>query len=166
MIYTIVVCHFIWNKSRGIKATDEHWNSFVVLRYTYIFVGSYKIVSKVYKHTWQYFSEEAVGNAIKKCGVPREELFITTKVWISNGGYEKAKTSLRESLCKLQSEYIDLVLIHQPFNDYYGTYRAIVVCSLYYKKFLLTSYKLQHPWLYVKIKCCTYSIPRQRPVLI
>lgn len=72
-----------------------------------------------------YANEEAVGNAIKKCGVPREELFITTKVWISNGGYENAKKSLRESLKKLQTEYIDLVLIHQPFNDYYGTYRAM-----------------------------------------
>lgn len=82
-------------------------------------------IQKVYKHTWQYFSEEAVGNAIKKCGVPREELFITTKVWITNGGYEKAKKSLKESLKKLQTEYIDLVLIHQPFNDYYGTYRAM-----------------------------------------
>lgn len=72
-----------------------------------------------------YGNEEAVGNAIVKCGVPREELFITTKVWISNGGYEKAKASLKESLRKLQTEYIDLVLIHQPFNDYYGTYRAM-----------------------------------------
>ena len=72
-----------------------------------------------------YGNEEAVGNAIKKCGVAREDLFITTKVWISNGGFEKAKASLQESLKKLQSEYIDLVLIHQPFNDYYGTYRAM-----------------------------------------
>lgn len=72
-----------------------------------------------------YGNEEEVGNAIRKCGVPREELFVTTKVWISNGGYENAKTSLRESLRKLQMEYIDLVLIHQPFNDYYGTYRAM-----------------------------------------
>lgn len=72
-----------------------------------------------------YGNEEEVGNAVAKCGVPREELFITTKVWISNGGYEKAKASLHESLRKLQTEYIDLVLIHQPFNDYYGTYRAM-----------------------------------------
>lgn len=72
-----------------------------------------------------YGNEEAVGNAVKKCGVPREELFLTTKVWVSNGGYEKAKGSLKESLRKLQTEYIDLVLIHQPFNDYYGTYRAM-----------------------------------------
>lgn len=72
-----------------------------------------------------YGNEEAVGNAILKSGVPREELFITTKVWITNGGYEKAKESLKESLRKLQTDYIDLVLIHQPFNDYYGTYRAM-----------------------------------------
>lgn len=73
-----------------------------------------------------YGNEEAVGNAIKKCGVPREELFITTKVWITNAGYEKAKKSIEDSLNKLQLDYIDLVLIHQPFNDYYGTYRAMV----------------------------------------
>lgn len=72
-----------------------------------------------------YGNEEAVGNAISKCNVPREDLFITTKVWITNGGYEKAKESIQESLRKLQTEYIDLLLIHQPFNDYYGTYRAM-----------------------------------------
>ena len=72
-----------------------------------------------------YGNEEAVGNAVKKCGVPREELFLTTKVWISNGGYEKAKSSIDKSLQRLQTDYIDLLLIHQPFNDYYGTYRAM-----------------------------------------
>ncbi len=72
-----------------------------------------------------YGNEEAVGNAVKKCGVARDEMFITTKVWVSNGGYENAKRSLRESLRKLQTDYIDLVLIHQPFNDYYGTYSAM-----------------------------------------
>lgn len=73
-----------------------------------------------------YYNEEGVGNAIKKCGVPREELFIVTKVWITNAGYEKAKASIEESLRKLQTGYIDLLLIHQPFGDYYGTYRAMV----------------------------------------
>jgi Aldo/keto reductases, related to diketogulonate reductase len=73
-----------------------------------------------------YGNEEAVGKAVKKCGVPREELFITTKVWISNAGYEKAKKSIEESLEKLQLNYLDLLLIHQPFGDYYGTYRAMV----------------------------------------
>lgn len=72
-----------------------------------------------------YGNEEAVGKAIKKSGIPREEFFITTKVWISNAGYEKAKASIEESLEKLDMEYIDLLLIHQPFNDYYGTYRAM-----------------------------------------
>ncbi|MHB8132051.1 MAG: aldo/keto reductase [Mobilitalea sp.] len=72
-----------------------------------------------------YGNEAAVGNAIKKCGVPREELFITTKIWISNYGYENAKKSIEESLERLQLDYIDLLLIHQPFNDYYGTYRAM-----------------------------------------
>jgi diketogulonate reductase-like aldo/keto reductase len=72
-----------------------------------------------------YGNEQAVGNAIVKCGVPREELFITTKIWISNAGYEKAKESIQMSLKKLQTDYIDLLLIHQPFNDYYGTYRAM-----------------------------------------
>lgn len=72
-----------------------------------------------------YGNEEAVGNAIKKSPVEREELFITTKVWISNAGYEKAKASIEESLKKMQLDYLDLVLIHQPLNDYYGTYRAM-----------------------------------------
>lgn len=72
-----------------------------------------------------YYNEEGVGNAIVKCGVPREELFITTKVWITNAGYEKAKASIEQSLQKLQTDYIDLLLIHQPYNDYYGTYRAM-----------------------------------------
>ena len=72
-----------------------------------------------------YGNEEGVGNAMVKCGLPREDLFITTKVWISNNGYEKAKASIEESLKKLQTGYIDLLLIHQPFGDYYGTYRAM-----------------------------------------
>ncbi len=72
-----------------------------------------------------YGNEEGVGNALSKCGLPREEFFITTKVWISNAGYEKAKASIKESLKKLQTSYIDLLLIHQPFGDYYGTYRAM-----------------------------------------
>lgn len=72
-----------------------------------------------------YRNEEGVGHAIRKCGIPRDRLFITTKVWISNAGYEKAKVSIDESLRKLQTDYVDLLLIHQPFNDYYGTYRAM-----------------------------------------
>ena len=72
-----------------------------------------------------YFNEEAVGNAVEKSGVKREDLFITSKIWITNAGYEKAKASIEESLNKLKSDYIDLMLIHQPFGDYYGTYRAM-----------------------------------------
>lgn len=72
-----------------------------------------------------YGNEEVVGEAIIKSSVSREELFITTKVWISNAGYEKAKTSIEESLKKMKLDYLDLVLIHQPVNDYYGTYRAM-----------------------------------------
>lgn len=73
-----------------------------------------------------YGNEEAVGEAIQKTTVPREELFITTKVWISNYGYEKAKKSVEESLEKMQLDYIDLVLLHQPFKDYHGAYRALL----------------------------------------
>jgi len=72
-----------------------------------------------------YFNEEGVGNAIVKSGVPRNELFITTKVWISNAGEERAARSIDESLRKLQTDYIDLLLIHQAYGDYYGTYRAM-----------------------------------------
>ena len=72
-----------------------------------------------------YKNEEGVGNAIAKCGVPRSELFIVTKVWVSNAGEEKAYASILESLKKLKSDYIDLLLVHQPYGDYYGTYRAM-----------------------------------------
>ena len=72
-----------------------------------------------------YFNEEAVGNAIEKCGVPREELFITTKVWIDNYGYEKTRASVLNSMKKLKVDYLDLVLLHQPFSDYYGAYHAL-----------------------------------------
>ena len=72
-----------------------------------------------------YNNEEGVGEAVAKSGIARDEFFITTKVWISNAGFEKAKASIDESLKKLKTDYIDLLLIHQPFNDYYGTYRAM-----------------------------------------
>lgn len=72
-----------------------------------------------------YGNEDAVGNAVKNSGLPREDFFIVTKIWVSNAGYEKAKASIAESLRKLQTNYIDLLLIHQPFGDYYGTYRAM-----------------------------------------
>lgn len=72
-----------------------------------------------------YFNEEEVGNAIVKSGVQREEVFLTTKVWIENYGYEACKKSVRESMKKLQTNYIDLMLLHQPFSDYYGAWRAL-----------------------------------------
>lgn len=81
-----------------------------------------------------YGNEEGVGRAVKKSGIKRDEFFIVTKVWISNAGYENAKKSIETSLSKLQTDYIDLLLIHQPFNDYYGTYRAM---EEYYEKGLL-----------------------------
>ena len=72
-----------------------------------------------------YFNEEAVGSAIKKNGIDRKNIFLVTKIWISNAGEEKAAKSIDESLRKLQTDYVDLLLIHQPFADYYGTYRAM-----------------------------------------
>lgn len=95
-----------------------------------------------------YFNEEGVGNAWKKSGVKREELFLTTKVWITNSGDKKAAESIDISLRKLQTDYIDLLLIHQPFGDYYGSYRAmeealkagkvraIGVSNFYYDRFI------------------------------
>lgn len=83
-----------------------------------------------------YCNEEGVGRAVKKSGIKRDEFFIVTKVWISNAGYENAKKSIETSLSKLQTDYIDLLLIHQPFNDYYGTYRAM---EEFYEKGLLKS---------------------------
>ena len=90
-----------------------------------------------------YGNEEAVGKAIKRCGVPREELFITTKLWITDTSYEGAKRGFQKSMEKLGLSYLDLYLIHQPLNDYYGAWRAMTelykagkiraigVCSFY-----------------------------------
>ena len=72
-----------------------------------------------------YYNEEGVGNAVTRCGVPRNELFLTTKIWISNAGETNAARSIDESLRKLHTDYIDLLLIHQPFSDYPGTWRAM-----------------------------------------
>ena len=72
-----------------------------------------------------YFNEEQVGSAIEKSGIPRKEIFLTTKVWIEHYGYEQAKASVLESMEKLRTDYLDLVLLHQPFADYYGAYRAL-----------------------------------------
>ena len=72
-----------------------------------------------------YKNEEAVGRAIKNCGIPRDELFITTKLWITDTSYEGAKRGFKKSLSKLGLDYLDLYLIHQPYNDYYGAWRAL-----------------------------------------
>jgi 2,5-diketo-D-gluconate reductase A len=72
-----------------------------------------------------YQNEEAVGRAIKRSGVPREELFITTKLWIQDAGYERTKQAFAKSLERLQLDYLDLYLIHQPFGDVYGSWRAM-----------------------------------------
>ena len=72
-----------------------------------------------------YMNEAAVGAAIKKCGVPREELFITTKLWVQDAGYEEAKKAIETSLKNLELDYLDLYLIHQPMGDYIGAYRAM-----------------------------------------
>ncbi|MGG7057815.1 aldo/keto reductase [Clostridium nigeriense] len=72
-----------------------------------------------------YMNEEAVGRAIKKSGIPREELFITTKLWIQDANYESTKKAFQKSLNRLGLDYLDLYLIHQPFNDYYGAWRAM-----------------------------------------
>ncbi len=72
-----------------------------------------------------YFNEEEVGNAIAKSGVPREQIFLTTKVWVEHYGYDETRKSVIESMRKLKTNYIDLVLLHQPFSDYYGAWRAL-----------------------------------------
>ena len=72
-----------------------------------------------------YGNEEAVGKALRRCGVPREELFITTKLWITDTSYEGAKRGFARSMQKLGLDYLDLYLIHQPYNDYYGAWRAL-----------------------------------------
>ena len=72
-----------------------------------------------------YGNEEAVGNALRRSGIPREELFITTKLWVSDAGYDRTKKAFERSLRKLQLDYLDLYLIHQPYGDVYGSWRAM-----------------------------------------
>lgn len=72
-----------------------------------------------------YANEEGVGKAIAESGVAREDIFLVTKIWLTNGGEERAYASLEESLRKLCTDYVDLLLVHQPFGDFYGTYRAM-----------------------------------------
>ena len=72
-----------------------------------------------------YFNEEQVGAAVANSGVPRQEIFLTTKVWVEHYGYEAARASVLESMRRLRTDYLDLVLLHQPFSDYYGAWRAL-----------------------------------------
>lgn len=72
-----------------------------------------------------YFNEEEVGSALVKSGIPREDIFLTSKVWIEHYGYEECRKSVEESLRKLKTDYLDLMLLHQPFSDYYGAWRAL-----------------------------------------
>ncbi|MGN0739782.1 MAG: aldo/keto reductase [Treponema sp.] len=83
-----------------------------------------------------YFNEEETGTAIKKSGIDRSEIFLTTKVWLEHYGYDECKKSIEVSLEKLQTNYIDLLLLHQPFGDSYGAWRAL---EEYYEKGLLRS---------------------------
>ena len=72
-----------------------------------------------------YANEEGVGKAIAESGIPREEIFLVTKIWLTNGGDERAASSFEESLRKLRTDYVDLLLVHQPYGDYYGIYRTL-----------------------------------------
>lgn len=84
-----------------------------------------KVGYRLFDTAQSYFNEEEVGNAIVKSGVSREKIFLTSKVWIDHYGYEECRKSVLESLRKLKTDYIDLMLLHQPFSDYYGAYRAL-----------------------------------------
>jgi len=84
-----------------------------------------KVGYRLFDTAQSYFNEDEVGNAIVKSGVSREEIFLTSKVWIDHYGYEECRKSVLESLRKLKTDYIDLMLLHQPFSDYYGAYRAL-----------------------------------------
>ena len=109
-----------------------------------------------------YFNEKAVGDAIKESGINRKELFITTKLWHTDSGYEKTKKGFEASMEKLQLDYLDLYLIHQPFGDYYGSWRAmeelyenkkiraIGVCNFYPDRFLDLTSGLQS-------RCCNLN---------
>lgn len=88
-------------------------------------LNALKIGYRLIDTAQSYFNEEEVGEAIQESGIPRNEIFITTKVWIEHYGYDKCRQSVIDSMKKLKVDYIDLVLLHQPFNDYYGSYHAL-----------------------------------------
>lgn len=78
---------------------------------------------KVYKYTWQYFSERAVGRAIRRSGVPREEIFVTTKLWVSE--YDDPEKAIDETLARLDLDYVDMLLLHQPYGNYIKAYKGL-----------------------------------------
>ncbi len=88
-------------------------------------VDAIEVGYKLIDTAQSYGNEDAVGKAIKRSGVPREELFITTKLWVSDYGEEKAKKAFEASLERLQLDYLDLYLLHQPFGDVHGSWRAL-----------------------------------------
>lgn len=90
-----------------------------------IICDAIKVGYRLFDTAQRYGNEECLGKAIVKSGIPREEFFLTTKIWITNTSYDKALKSIYESMRKLQTNYLDLVLIHQPFGDYYSAYRAL-----------------------------------------
>ena len=107
-----------------------------------------------------YFNEEEVGTAIAKSGILREEIFLTSKVWVEHYGYEQTKASVYESLRKLKTDYIDLMLLHQPFGDYYGAWRAL---EELYGEGKLRSIGISNFYPYRMVDLCSFS--RIRPMV-
>ena len=113
--------------NNGVKMPVLGYGDFLVnqIKYEKCVTDAIDTGYKMIETAQAYYNEEGVGEAIKKSGIKREEFFLVTKIWITNSGEEKAEKSIEESLKKLKTDYVDLLLIHQPFGDYYGTYRAM-----------------------------------------
>ena len=101
-----------------------------------------------------YFNEEEVGNAIAKSGIARGDIFLTTKVWIEHYGYDSCKASVEEPLKKLKTDYIDLMLLHQPFGDAYGAWRAL---EEFYEKGILKAIGISQFYADRKVEIATYN---------
>ena len=106
-----------------------------------------------------YFNEEQVGLAIKKSGIPRNEIFLTTKVWVEHYGYEAAKASAVRSMQNLQTDYLDLLLLHQPFGDYYGAWRALE--DLYKEGYDAVGTGNNYPYVLVSLVELEYEVSSQ-----
>lgn len=113
--------------SNGIKMPQLGYGVYQVKKYECerCVADALKVGYRLIDTAQSYFNEEEVGKAISKSGISREEIFLTTKVWIEHYGYENAKASVFESMEKLQTDYLDLCLLHQPFGDTYGAWRAL-----------------------------------------